>query len=385
MHASVLRKRETRLTKAAPPALAGSLDLPTRQSGASLPHLPIHDVHTVSDLGERALIERITTRLATAPWVIVGPGDDAAVIAPQRGEDDVLTTDAQIEDVHFDRRFVPPDAIGHRALAVNLSDLAAMGAQPRAALLSLALPGTLDVAVVDGVMDGMLALAAAHRVVIIGGNITRSPGPMMIDVTAIGSVRRRRVLTRSGARPGDDVYVTGTIGDAVVGLKSLQDRCGVDAGGPLSPAPHDGDVNACEQRFLRPEPRVRAGLLLGRNRAASACMDLSDGLADGVRQIGEASGVGMVLDAGALPIADQARRWYEAHGRDPVATAVAGGDDYELFFTLRPSWRGRLRGVQRDVADLQMTRIGVVTKDRRFVVRTPGGDRTLPDGFEHFR
>ena len=352
-------------------------------------------MHTISDVGERALIERITARLATAPWVIVGPGDDAAVIAPQRGEDDVLTTDAQIEDVHFDRRFVPPDAIGHRALAVNLSDLAAMGAQPRAALLSLALPGTLDVAVVDGVMDGMLALAAAHRVAIIGGNITRSPGPMMIDVTAIGSVRRRRVLTRSGARPGDDVYVTGTIGDAVVGLKSLQARCGVDAGGPqpspaasarqAGPAPHDGDVNACEQRFLRPEPRVRAGLLIGRNRAASACMDLSDGLADGVRQIGEASGVGMMIDAAALPIADQARRWYEVQGHDPVAAAVAGGDDYELLFTLRPSWRGRLRGVQRDLADVPITRIGVVTKERRFVVLTPGGDRPLPEGYEHFR
>ena len=334
-------------------------------------------MQTISDVGERALIERITARLATAPWVIVGPGDDAAVIAPQRGEDDVLTTDAQIEDVHFDRRFVPPDAIGHRALAVNLSDLAAMGAQPRAALLSLALPGALDVAVVDGLMDGMLALAAAHRVTIIGGNITRSPGPMMIDVTAIGSVRRRRVLTRSGARPGDDVYVTGTIGDAAAGLRSLQARCGADLYGP----PFD----ACEQRFLHPEPRVRAGLLIGRNRAASACMDLSDGLADGVRQIGEASGVGMVLDASALPIADQTRRWYEAQGQDPVAAAVAGGDDYELFFTLRPSWRGRLRGVQRHLADLPITRIGTVTKERRFVVRTPEGDRPLPEGYEHFR
>ena len=346
-------------------------------------------MHTISDVGERALIQRITTRLATAPWVIVGPGDDAAVIAPQRGEDDVLTTDAQIEEVHFDRRFVPPEAIGHRALAVNLSDLASMGAQPRAALLSLALPGALDVAVVDGLMDGMLALAATHRVAIIGGNITRSPGPMMVDVTAIGSVRRRRVLKRSGARPGDDVYVTGTIGDAAAGLRSLQARCGAGLHGPpgepQGPALHDADVSACEQRFLHPEPRVRAGLLLGRNRAASACMDLSDGLADGVRHIGEASGVGIVLDATALPIADQARRWYEAQGQDPVAAAVAGGDDYELLFTLRPSWRGRLRGVQRDLGDLPITRIGVVTKERRFVVRTPQGDRPLPEGYEHFR
>jgi thiamine-monophosphate kinase len=249
-----------------------------------------------------------------------------------------------------------------------------MGARPRAALLSMALPGTLDVAVVDGMLDGMLALAASHDVAIVGGNITRSPGPMMIDVTAIGSVRPRRVLTRSGARPGDDVYVTGTIGDAAVGLRSLQQACGAGL------APH-----ACQKRFLRPEPRVRAGLLLGRNRAASACMDLSDGLADGVRQVAQASGVGMVIDAGALPIADQVRRWHEEHGNDPVLAAAGGGDDYELFFTLRPSWRGRLRGVQQHLADLPITRIGVITKERRLVIRTPGGDRELPEGFEHFR
>jgi thiamine-monophosphate kinase len=188
-------------------------------------------VQTISDVGERALIQRITARLATAPWVVVGPGDDAAVIEPERGSLDVFTTDAQIEGVHFDRGFMPADAIGHRALAVNVSDLAAMGARPRAALLSFAFPGELDVAVVDGVMDGLLALAAATHVTIIGGNITRSPGPMMLDITAIGSVHPRRALVRSGARPGDEVYVTGSIGDAAVGLSSLRAR----NGGPPAP------------------------------------------------------------------------------------------------------------------------------------------------------
>ena len=304
-------------------------------------------------------------------WVLVGPGDDAAVIEPERGAFDVLTVDAQIESVHFDRRFVPPDAIGHRALAVNLSDLAAMGAQPRAALLSLALPDTLDVAVVDGMLDGMLALAAAHRVTIVGGNITRSPGPMMIDVTGIGSVRPRRVLTRGGARPGDEVYVTGTLGDASVGLKVLQD--GLEGG------------DRCQQRYLRPDPRVRAGLLLGRNRAASACMDLSDGLADGVRQIAQGSGVGIALDAAALPISDEVRAWHAGRAGDLLGEVLAGGDDYELLFTVRPAWRGRLRAVRRHAGDLPITRIGVVTKERRLVVRTPEGSRPLPEGFEHFR
>ena len=179
---------------------------------------------TVSSLGERALIQRITSRLTLPPWVVVGPGDDAAVIEPERGALEVLTTDAQVEGVHFDRRFVPPDAIGHRALAVNLSDLAAMGASPRVALLSLALPDALEVATIDGLMDGLLALAAQHRVALVGGNLTRSPGPFVVDVTVTGSVRPRRVLTRAGARPGDEVYVTGSIGDAMVGLRSLQGR-----------------------------------------------------------------------------------------------------------------------------------------------------------------
>ena len=182
---------------------------------------------TVSDVGERALIDRITARLAMPPWVIVGPGDDAAVIAPERGAFEVLTTDAQVEGIHFDRSFVPPDAIGHRALAVNLSDLAAMGARPRAALLSLVLPDALDMSAIDGMLDGLLALAAAHGVTLVGGNISRSPGQLVIDVTATGTVRPRRVLTRGGARPGDAVYVTGSIGDGHVGLRSLQSKSGV--------------------------------------------------------------------------------------------------------------------------------------------------------------
>ena len=327
---------------------------------------------TVRDLGERALIERITARLAMPSWVVVGPGDDAAVIEPVRGALEVLTTDVQVEGVHFDRRFVPPDAIGHRALAVNLSDLAAMGATPRVVLLSLVLPDTLEAAVVDGLLDGFLALAGAHKVVVVGGNISRSPGPMMVDVTAVGAVRPRRVLTRGGARPGDGVYVTGTIGDGSVGLQSLQ-----QAQGPVP--------LACQERYLRPQPRVRAGMVLGRNRAASACMDTSDGLADAVRQMAEASQVGVALEASALPISHEVREWHDAHGQSVIDAAVGGGDDYELLFTVRPAHKGRLRDVQRRVGALPITKIGVVTKEHRLSIRTDAGERRLPSGFEHFR
>jgi thiamine-monophosphate kinase len=328
-------------------------------------------------------------RFPPAPgWVAVGIGDDAAVVETERNRLEVLTVDAIVDGVHFDSTFTPPAAIGHRALAVNLSDLAAMGAAPRAALLSLVVPSDLETAVVDGMLDGILALAARNRVALVGGNIARSSGPLIVDITATGSVHRRRVLTRSSARPGDEVFVTGAIGGAAAGLRSLQTKmvAQTTAGGSdraLSAAV-DMDVRL-EERYLHPQPRVRAGLLLGRMRAATSCVDLSDGLADGVRQIAAASGVGIALDADAIPLDEGVREHFSERGLDPVSAAVAGGDDYELLFTVRPSHRGRLRGVKRHVGDLPIKRIGVVTKEPQLVVRTPSGDRDLPKGYEHFR
>ncbi len=338
---------------------------------------------TVADIGERALISRITSRLPRPAWVVVGPGDDAAVVEQELRTLEALTTDALIEGVHFDRRFVPPDAIGHRALAVNLSDLAAMGARPRSVLLSLALPAALVVSDLDRIIDGILALAETERVAIVGGNITRSPGPLMIDVMATGSVKRRRILTRAGARPGDDVYVTGTLGDAAVGLSSLQSTLGLVGQARQSGA--RAPVPGGEARYLRPIPRVRAGVFLGQQKVASACIDLSDGLADGVRRIAEASLVGITILAEALPFSDDVRSWHLGNLDAMVDTAMRGGDDYELLFTCSPRARGRLRGVQRLLGNLPITRIGTVAKGREVRVRTAAGDQPVPDGFEHFR
>jgi thiamine-monophosphate kinase len=339
--------------------------------------MPTHA--TVADLGERAIIDRIRARVPAAPaWVTVGIGDDAAVVEPERNALAVFTTDALVEGVHFDLAFTPPDAVGHKALAVNLSDLAAMGATPRAALLSLAVPPGLAVQDLDAVVEGMLALAARHRTALIGGNVARSPGPLVVDVTAIGAVRRRRILMRAGARPGDGIFVSGWVGASAAGLSS----CRMRAMRGTSDSPPGG---SCEARFLRPEPRVRLGQLLGRTRAATACIDLSDGLAEGLRQLALASEIGVLIEAEMLPIDDDTRRWFSDRGEDAVAAACAGGEDYELLFTVSPRRLRALTAVLRLTGELPCTRIGVVKRDRALVVRRAGHDETLPEGYAHFR
>ena len=332
------------------------------------------DPATVSDLTERELIASIRRRLPPAPpWLLVGAGDDAAVVEPERNRVDVLSVDSVVEGVHFDRAFVPPDAIGHRALAVNLSDLAAMGAQPRLALLSLALPPALPIADFDGLIAGIASLAASHRLQVIGGNLTRSPGPLMIDVIVTGSVKARQVLKRNGARPGDHLYVSGTIGTAAAGLAMLKRNLVESAG-----------VESCITRYLRPEPRVRLGLMLSRNRAASACMDLSDGLSDAVYQMAEASGVGARIDVGALPIEPCAREVLGTGGDDPIVEAITGGDDYELLVAVRPRTRSRLAAAIRH-GGVPLTRIGVCTDDRAIVLCGGRADEPLPrGGYRHF-
>ena len=331
---------------------------------------------TVGALGERELLARIRSRVPPpSTSVETGLGDDAAVLAPSRSDRTVVTVDCLVENVHFDRRFSRAEDIGHKALAVNLSDLAAMGASPQWALLSMAMPDDWPVAEFDGLLDGLLALAGAHGVSLVGGNLTRTSGPLVVDVTCGGLCRPRRVLLRSGGRPGDDLYVSGTLGAAAAGLEML--RAGLPA--------DDAAAAVCIARHRRPDPRVRLGVAVGRARAARAAMDLSDGLADAVRQVAEASGVGATVEAGALPVDPGARRWFESRGEDGVARSLTGGDDYELLLAVPPRWRGRLRDARRHAADPGLTRIGTLTKERALIVRRAGGDDPLPDGYEHFR
>jgi thiamine-monophosphate kinase len=389
------------------------------EAGASRTSEPV----TVADLGERALIERIRMRVPAPPdWVAVGIGDDAAVLAPERNAFDVVTTDALVEGVHFDRAFVPPRAVGHRALAANLSDLAAMGARPRAAVLSLALPDALPVGDFDELVDGVLTLASIYGVALVGGNIARSPGPLLVDITALGSAQKRRFMRRAGARPGDVLYVSGQVGSAAVGLewcrangpkaarsvRAGDERAasGAETGLAVGPGPVEGQPGTadevlwrrCAARFLYPDPRIRLGWVLARNRAASACVDLSDGLADAVHQLVAASGVGAIVEGDRVPFGPGVREWFEREGRDPLISALTGGDDYELLFTMparherllqavarQVARRGPQRGTRVGVPALPLTRIGVMTRQPRVVLRRDAREEALPQGFTHFR
>jgi thiamine-monophosphate kinase len=353
---------------------------------------------TVSELGERAVLARIQARLGTTgrrtASLVIGIGDDAAVVAPTRNAQTVLTTDALVEGVHFDRRFSTAADIGFRALAVNLSDLSAMGATPRWALLSLVMPDSLLVGDVEALVGAMADLGRQAGCEVVGGNLTRSPGPLVVDVTAVGEVRPRRILTRSGGRPGDSLWVSGSIGRAAAGLEILRQRHesartspGVLQRGDDAPGKDERSrgEEACIARYLRPEPRVKLGLAVGQARAARAAMDLSDGLADAAHQLAEASGCGVEIDADALPIDRSARAWWEVRGEDPVLRALSSGDDYELLFAVPRLWGGRLRHARSRVTEPTLTRIGVLTKDSaaRALLRS-GNRELLPRGFEHF-
>jgi thiamine-monophosphate kinase len=331
---------------------------------------------TIQSAGEHALIERLRRRVGAPPsWVLVGIGDDAAVVQPARGAFDVVTTDSLVEDVHFRREWTTAAAIGHKALAVNLSDLAAMGAAPRAALLSLAMPVELLLSDFDALVDGFVSLAQRENVALVGGNLTRSPGPLVVDVTLIGAARPRRVLTRGGGRPGHELYVTGSVGGAAAGLAHLQ------AGGSVR---RDGDTTTCVARYERPEARVRCGVQVAQNRAASACVDLSDGLGDAARQLASASRTGVILEADAVPIHPGARAWASAAGADPVTFGVAGGEDYELLFSVGPRQRRAFLAAVAHCHGLTVSRIGYLSAEPgQWLVRA-GQREPLDTGFTHF-
>src|SRR5437588_1898163 len=281
---------------------------------------------TVGELGEFGLIARITAGLPQSPDVIVGVGDDAAILDIGGEEVLVATCDAQVEDTHFRLHHTKAYDIGRRALAVNLSDIAAMGARPRFALISLLLPPTLDVAVLDGIYAGLWEEAAQFDVALVGGNIARNAERLIIDITILGTGTRNRLLRRNNAKPGEVVMVTGSLGAAAAGLLVSEDE-------QLAAKVPAESLDAALAAQCTPTPRVVAGQWLAQHDVTTA-IDVSDGLAADLSHICEASGVGAQIEAEALPIRPEVATIATLAGRDPQDLALFGGEDYELLFTV---------------------------------------------------
>jgi thiamine-monophosphate kinase len=270
------------------------------------------------ELGEFGLIERISASASRNAGVKIGIGDDAAAIEPTTGLFSLITTDMLLEGVHFDLSFSDPLTLGRKSLAVNLSDIAAMGGIPRYFLLSLALPRQISVEFVDLFIGGTLEMAEQFGVSLIGGDTCASQRGVVISVTVIGEQYPDLVVSRSGARPGDLICVTGTVGDSALGLSLLQR--GLREGFAVS-------------RHLDPTPRIREGILLAESRLPTAMIDVSDGLLADLGHILQLSGAGARLCLDKLPLSADYLERYSVTGEDIYSLPLSGGEDYELLFT----------------------------------------------------
>ena len=320
---------------------------------------------TVAEVGERGLLKAIARCLGRRErGVVIGVGDDAAVLEGV-GPHAVLSTDLLIEGIDFDFAWAKPEDVGAKAAAVNLSDLAGMGARPRALLLSLGIRPT------DRVRDVMALVASMHRegrrygAPLVGGDLSRTAGPMIVAVTVIGEAEKGRALRRGCGRPGDVVLVSGELGAAAAGLALL-------SRGERQPC-------ALTRRQLRPTPRIALGLALARSGLVRSCADVSDGLASDAQHVA-GPGCGVALDPARLPIARGVAAVAAGSGRSPLDLALRGGEDFELVIAVAPRHATKVKRLATR-AGARLTAVGEVVRGRG--VQLVGGEQ-LGGGFDHF-
>lgn len=315
-------------------------------------------------LAEKALISRIRALSRTGSAVRVGIGDDCAVLRVPPRSEILVTTDFSLEGVHFRQEWHAPEVVGHRCLTRGLSDIAAMGGSPLAAFLSLAVPARLPQSWIDRFIDGFGLLARQFRVPLAGGDTARSPDGILADIVVVGSVPKGRAILRSGARPGDLIYVTGELGGGVAALHRLF------AGKKTRPQDYP--------RHFHPIPRLAVGQFLRERHLATAMIDLSDGLSTDLAHICEESHCGAELLHDAVPRARVGMPLKAVDWED----ALHGGDDYELLFAARPR-----SSIPPRIAGVPVTLIGRLTKTKKMELVEEDGRRTQlkAKGWEHFR
>ncbi|MDI6854713.1 MAG: thiamine-phosphate kinase [Deltaproteobacteria bacterium] len=327
--------------------------------------------------GEVGLIAALAERFAPPPpEVVLGIGDDCAAL-DLGGPDYLLwTLDTLVEGVHFDPAYISLKQLGRKSLAVNLSDIAAMGGEPAYALLSLGWPPDRELSAALEFGVGLAELARNYGVAVIGGDTVASPRGIMVTVAVLGRVPKAEMLTRAGAEIGDGIYVTGNLGDAAAGLEILRRGLAFapDLAAPLLKA------------HLDPEPQLAAARVLAQKRLAHAVIDLSDGVATDLHHICRASLAGARLEAGAIPVSAGVEAVSRELGRNPLDLALKGGEDYQLLFTSPPDAGPELMEAFGRAGLPAPIKIGVVVSGREVTLVTASGEEIISgSGFDHFR
>jgi thiamine-monophosphate kinase len=334
----------------------------------------------ISDLGEFGLIDRIRKASArNTKRAPIGIGDDAAALLLSPSSTLLATTDMLIEGVHFDLRTTDLYSLGWKAAAVNLSDIAAMGGVPRFCLTALGIPASLTVEDISEFYRGVNACLKKFGTVLVGGDTCSSRKGLIVSVTVLGEVQTKHAISRSGARPGDLLYVTGTLGDSGAGLEILKRGSGVRGQG-LGNTKNAGARRLIE-KHLRPVPRIADGRKLAAAGIASAMIDVSDGLSSDLGHLCAQSGAGAEVFADRIPLSKELRS-AKALKRPPLAYALSGGEDYELLFTVPPGKTKKLKAMQ-----IAATEIGIITRDRsmRLIDERGQGRPLTATGYDHFR
>jgi thiamine-monophosphate kinase len=330
----------------------------------------------LSDIGEFGFIRRFSRAfLKMTPRGVTGIGDDCAVLPWGKNAHLLVTTDMLVEDIHFLRRKISPDDLGYKSLAVNLSDIAAMGGSPDSAFLSLGLASDTDLGYLDRFFRGLRALAEAEDVRLLGGDTTGSSGPLIINIAVLGRVHPDRVKFRSGARPGDILCVTGFLGDSGAGLKLLLEGCRLGK-----------DEAYLVRRHHRPRPHLNEGAWLAGHREVMAMMDVSDGIDSDIRRIMEQSRCGAAVDLDSLPLSRPLKRVAKKRGWDARELAAAGGEDYCLLVAVAPAGFRRIAAAFRLRFGRPLYPIGKIRPKRAgFLYRLNGTPAALKRrGFDHF-
>jgi thiamine-monophosphate kinase len=339
----------------------------------------------IKEIGEFKLIERIKKQLAKGynlpksyKPIVVGIGDDAAVVETEPDKLLVATTDILIEDIHFDLKTTSPYDLGWKLLAVNLSDIAAMGATPRYGLVVLGLPVNTSVETVDNLIHGALDLAKKFKVFLIGGDTVTSPDKLVVNLVLWGTVPRDRVLKRSGAKVKDKIMVTGTIGDSSAGLEILQ---------TLKAHTKTSWARKLINKHLLPYPRLQEAGLMARRKLVHGMIDSSDGLSISLKFICQASRVGAKIWADKIPLSRELRCYADFAGRAAYSYALYGGEDYELIFTVPADKEEKIKRLLQKFSDTRITTIGEIVPAQKGLTLVDNNGKITElktGGYEHF-